>query len=153
FLAPFRAWELLLGASLALLPRHWAICGRSAQISAGLGLALIIASIVLLDQSQPFPGLLALPACLGTAMLILAGRHAAPLMPRVLSLRPAVAVGLISYSLYLWHWPLLALARYHLDRPLRWTELSAIVGASLLAAIATYRYVELPARHARLPLA
>ncbi len=153
FLAPFRAWELLLGASLALLPRHWAICGRGAQISAALGLSLIVASIVLLDQSQPFPGLLALPACLGAAMLILAGMHAAPLMTRVLSLRPAVAVGLISYSLYLWHWPLLALARYHVDRPLRWTELGAILGASLLAAIATYRYVEQPARHARLPLA
>jgi len=152
FLAPFRAWELLLGASLALLPRHPRMSGGSAQIWAGLGLTLIIASIALLDQSQPFPGLLALPACLGTAMLILAGMHHAPLVTRVLSLRPAVAVGLVSYSLYLWHWPLLALARYHFDRPLRWTELAAIVGASLLAAIATYRYVELPARHLRFHL-
>jgi hypothetical protein len=86
-------------------------------------------------------------------MLILAGMHEAPLVTRVLSVRPAVAVGLISYSLYLWHWPLLALARYHLDRPLRWPELALIVGVSLLAAIATYRYVEQPARHVRLPLA
>jgi len=86
-------------------------------------------------------------------MLILAGMHDAPLATRVLSLRPAVAVGLVSYSLYLWHWPLLALARYHFDRPLRWIELAAIVGASLLAAIATYRYVELPARHLRFHLA
>jgi peptidoglycan/LPS O-acetylase OafA/YrhL len=153
FLAPFRAWELLLGASLALLPRHPRMSWRSAQIAAGLGLSLILASIALLDERQSFPGLLALPACLGTAMLILAGMHEAPLVTRVLSVRPAVAIGLISYSLYLWHWPLLALARYHLDRPLRWTELTAIVGASLLAAIATYRYVEQPARHLRLPLA
>jgi peptidoglycan/LPS O-acetylase OafA/YrhL len=153
FLAPFRAWELLLGASLALLPRQPRMSLRRGQIAAGLGLALILASIVLLDERQPFPGLLALPACLGTAMLILAGMHDKPLVTRVLSVRPAVAVGLISYSLYLWHWPLLALARYHLDRPLRWTELAAIVGASLLAAIATYRYVEQPARHVRLPLA
>jgi peptidoglycan/LPS O-acetylase OafA/YrhL len=153
FLAPLRAWELLLGASLALLPRRPRMSGGSAQISAGLGLTLIIASIALLDESQPFPGLLALPACLGTAMLILAGSDDAPLVTRALSLRPAVAVGLISYSLYLWHWPLLALARYHVDRPLRWTELALIVGASVLAAIATYRYVEQPARHLRLHLA
>ena len=153
FLAPLRAWELLLGASLALLPRPSRMSGGGAQLSAGLGLTLIIASIVLLDESQPFPGLLALPACLGTAMLIRAGMHDAPLVTRMLSLRPAVAVGLISYSLYLWHWPLLALARYHFDRPLRWTELAAVVGASLLAAIATYRYVEQPARHARFHLA
>jgi peptidoglycan/LPS O-acetylase OafA/YrhL len=153
FLAPLRAWELLLGAALAILPRQPAISGRSAQISAGVGLSLIIASIVLLDESQPFPGLLALPACLGTAMLILVGTHAAPLVTRVLSLRPAVAVGLISYSLYLWHWPLLALARYHFDRPLRWTELVSILSASLLAAIVTYRYVEQPARHLRFHLA
>jgi peptidoglycan/LPS O-acetylase OafA/YrhL len=153
FLAPFRAWELLLGASLALLPRRPAICGRSAQIAATIGLSLIIASIVLLDESQPFPGLLALPACLGTAMLILAGMGEAPLVTRALSLRPAVAVGLISYSLYLWHWPLLALARYHFDRPLRWMELALILSASLLAAIATYRYVEQPARHVSFRLA
>jgi peptidoglycan/LPS O-acetylase OafA/YrhL len=153
FLAPFRAWELLLGASLALLPRHSWISGRGAQIFAGLGVALIVASIVLLDDSQPFPGLLALPACLGTGMLILAGRNDAPLVTRVLSLRPAVAVGLISYSLYLWHWPLLALARYHFDRPLRWTELAVVLGASLLAAVATYRYVEQPARHLKFPFA
>jgi len=147
FLAPLRAWELLLGVSLALLPRPSRMSGGGAQLSAGLGLTLIIASIVLLDENQPFPGLLALPACLGTAMLIRAGMHDAPLVTRMLSLRPAVAVGLISYSLYLWHWPLLALARYRFDRPLRWTELAAIVGASLLAAIAAYRYVEQPARN------
>src|SRR5262249_60418321 len=70
-----------------------------------------------------------------------------------LSLRPAVAVGLISYSLYLWHWPLLALARYHFDRPLRFTELALIMSASLLAAIATYHYVEQPARHVSFRLA
>ena len=85
---------------------------------------MIVASVLLLDERQAFPGLLALPACLGAALLILAGMERRPVITRMLSVRPAVAIGLISYSLYLWHWPLLSFARYHLDRPLQWTELA-----------------------------
>src|SRR5262249_58931125 len=75
FLAPFRAWELLLGASLALLPSSPAITARSAQIVAGLGLSMIIGSIVILNESQAFPGLLAVPAFLGAALLTGGGLH------------------------------------------------------------------------------
>ena len=153
FLAPFRAWELLLGAGLALLPRQPALSARAAELAAAAGASLILASVVLLDESRAFPGLLAVPACLGTALLIVVGMQHGALVTRMLSLRPAVAVGLISYSLYLWHWPLLAFARYYFDRPLRWTELACVLGASLLAAFATYRYVEQPARRLRFNLA
>jgi len=153
FLAPFRAWELLLGAWLALLPRHPVLSARTAELAAAAGLSLILASVVLLDESRAFPGLLAVPACLGTALLILAGIEHGPFLTRMLSLRPAVAIGLISYSLYLWHWPLLAFARYYFDRPLRSTELATVLGASLLAAVATYRYVEQPARRLSFNLA
>ncbi len=153
FLAPFRAWELLLGAALALLTWRLTLPAWAAEIAAGVGLSLIVGSIVLLDESQPFPGLLALPGCVGAALLILTGMDSKPLVTRMLSLRPAVAIGLISYSLYLWHWPLLAFARYHYDRPLQWTEVAGLLGASLLLAVATYHYVERPARHLRLNLA
>jgi len=147
FLAPYRAWELLLGAWLALLSPRLAINARNAQLCATAGLTMIIASIVLLDERQSFPGLLALPACLGTALLILAGLgQQLPTVTRLLSIKPAVAIGLVSYSLYLWHWPILAFARYNLDRPLRWSELIILLAVSLLAAAATYRYVEQPAR-------
>ena len=60
----------------------------AAEIAAGVGLSLIVASVVLLDESRPFPGLLALPACLGTALLILTGMDSQPLVTRMLSLRP-----------------------------------------------------------------
>jgi peptidoglycan/LPS O-acetylase OafA/YrhL len=153
FLAPFRAWELLLGAALALLAWRPSLPAWGTEALAGTGLALIVASVVLLDESQPFPGLLALPACLGTALLILVGMANRPLVTRMLSLRLPVAIGLVSYSLYLWHWPLLALARYHYDRPLQWAEVAGLLGASLLLAVLTYRYVETPARHLSINLA
>ena len=146
FLAPFRAWELLLGAALALLSRPPTITARTADICAGAGLSMIVASVLFLDESHAFPGLLALPPCLGAALLIVAGMEKQPAVTRLLSTGPAVAVGLISYSLYLWHWPILSFARYHLDRPLQWSELTGLLALSLLAAFATYRYVEQPAR-------
>src|SRR5215831_18847693 len=115
FLAPYRAWELLLGAWLALLSRRPKIGGaRRAELWTLIGLAMIVASIVLLDEAQNFPGLLALPACLGTALLIRVDPEQQPTVTRLLSTRLVVALGLVSYSLYLWHWPILAFARYHL---------------------------------------
>jgi peptidoglycan/LPS O-acetylase OafA/YrhL len=146
FLAPYRAWELLLGAWLALLSSPPQIGARRAELWTLIGLAMILASIVFLDEGQNFPGLLALPACLGTALLILVGTEQRPTVTRLLSTRLVVAFGLVSYSLYLWHWPILAFARYHFDRPLRWDELTILLALSLLAAAATYRYVEQPAR-------
>jgi len=146
FLAPFRAWELLLGAGLALLPKPAAVSPMLGELASSTGLAMIAASVVLLDETKPFPGLLALPPCLGAALLVFAGTDHRPLVTRLLSTRPAVALGLISYSLYLWHWPLLSLARYHFDRPLQWGEVGSLLGLSLLAAFVSYRYVEMPAR-------
>ena len=153
FLAPFRAWELLLGAALALMSRPPAITARTAELCAGAGLSMIVASVLFLDESHAFPGLLALPSCLGAALLIVAGMEKQPAVTRLLSTGPAVAVGLISYSLYLWHWPILSFARYHLDRPLQWSELTCLLAVSLLAAFATYRYVEQPARRLSMPRA
>jgi peptidoglycan/LPS O-acetylase OafA/YrhL len=153
FLAPFRAWELLLGAALALRTGRILLPAWGAEVAAGFGLSLIVASVVLLDESQPFPGLLALPACLGAGLLIFTGTEHKPLVNRMLSLRPFVTVGLISYSLYLWHWPLLSFARYHYGRQLQWHEVACLLGASLLLSLATYRYVELPARRLRPDLA
>jgi len=145
FLAPFRAWELLLGAGLVLLPKP-VVSPTLAELASSTGLALIVASVVLLDEAKSFPGFLALPACLGAALLIFAGAHHRPLVTRLLSTPPAVALGLISYSLYLWHWPLLSLARYQFDRPLQWGEVAGLLGLSLLAAFVSYRCVEMPAR-------
>lgn len=139
YLLPTRAWELMLGGLLALGVFGEPSTERSGKIASVVGLALILGPIFLYTPSTPFPGLAALPPVVGAALLIW-GRGWG------LSARPLVALGLISYSLYLWHLPVIDFAKYLLDRPLTIGEgLRAGLLSVALAAI-TYRYVETPFR-------
>jgi peptidoglycan/LPS O-acetylase OafA/YrhL len=149
YLAPARAWELLLGVFLALnTVRTWS--GRwLREIAAVAGLVLILASIAVFDSTTAFPGLAALVPCLGTVLVIQAGRgEGAPTqVARLLSRKSVVFVGLISYSLYLWHWPIFAFSRFWLGTthlPLSWA-LSGAAIAFVLASI-SWSYVERPFR-------
>ncbi len=148
FMLPTRAGELLLGALVA----HAVLRNARAKVSvtvvapmAFAGMVLLGLSLALLSEDQTFPGLRAVPPTLGTALLILAGHCRDNRVSRWLALKPLVWVGLISYSAYLWHWPLLALYRYgH-------TDVGAVAGLSmfaltLLLAWLTFLYVERPAR-------
>src|SRR5262249_5623720 len=108
YLLPFRAWELMLGALLALSP-----LSSSARMSTALarsGIALIVLSFLAFSGARRCPGQYALVPCIGAACLI----HAGPdtIVGRILSLKPLVFIGLISYSVYLWHWPMLVFTRY-----------------------------------------
>lgn len=112
FLSPFRAWELLAGSLLAL---HTVPPLRSRmlrELIAAAGLLAIVVACFVYDGGTTFPGLAALAPVLGTAALIHAGASGPSLAARLLQLPPMVWVGLISYSLYLWHWPLIVLTRY-----------------------------------------
>jgi peptidoglycan/LPS O-acetylase OafA/YrhL len=107
FFAPLRAWELLLGTIISqrYLP---AISGRVFRnLSSATGILLILASAHYYGEFTVFPGVAALAPCLGAALIIAAGETGPSLVGAILSWRPIVFVGLISYSLYLWHWPLL----------------------------------------------
>jgi peptidoglycan/LPS O-acetylase OafA/YrhL len=146
FLTPSRVWELMLGAVLALSHGRRPIAPTTAETLAAVGALLIVIAVSAPLQSHPLAACLALPACAGAAMLILSGIDRWTLVSRLLSLSPMVGIGLISYSLYLWHWPLLTFGRYHLDRPLHWDEIAVILGLSLLAAVVSYRLVERPLR-------
>ena len=113
FYMPYtRAWELLLGTiiSLGLFPRFRARWYREAATLVGIG--LVGYSVFRFSSQTPFPGLAALVPCVGTAIIIAAGESGVSLVGQALSLRPIVFVGLISYSLYLWHWPLIVLNGY-----------------------------------------
>src|SRR5262249_30635603 len=134
-----RAWELLLGVLIAW-PRIAAPRGRAWQEGAGLlGLALVVASGVGLSETMPMPGYAAFMPCLGAAFLILAGGWGGSFAGRGLSLRPVVFVGRISYSLYLWHWPVLVFLRmsdrFPADRYGLAIKIGALAGMMLLATL------------------
>jgi peptidoglycan/LPS O-acetylase OafA/YrhL len=151
FLLPTRAWELSVGALLALLPR--AGPGRTTRASlAGLcGLGLVAVAIVYpLTLLPTLP--VATPAVIGAALIIWAGRGGAGAASSVLGWRPLVFVGLISYSLYLWHWPIIVFARYYLVRELTWQEDLLSVPLMIGIAAASWQFIERPFRGSAVPI-
>lgn len=112
YFAPFRAWELAIGALLALAPLKTSR-PRAGAVLGLVGLAAIGATAVFMGPGQDFP-IAALVAAAGGAAILAAGALA-PAGPasRLLSTRPFVAIGKLSYAWYLWHWPLLSLGRIH----------------------------------------
>ena len=142
YLFPTRAWELLLGASLAagIFPRIAATGTRQGLALAGAG--LIIAGVLLVRPGNAFPVPWALLPCVGTALLL--GYGEASVVGRMLSLAPIRYVGRISYSVYLWHWPIIALYRTETGIALDPAETAVLVLASLAAGAVSYHLVELP---------
>ena len=143
FVTPTRVWELGLGGVLALLPT--AVTARVARVGmlGWAGLVVVIVSAFTLDGSAAFPGAVALWPVIGTVLLLAAGSSRARLGPaRVLSAGPAVALGDISYSLYLWHWPLIVFWTTWTGRPAGPLDGAAVLVAALLLSTATKRYVE-----------
>ena len=141
-----RAWEFAVGALLALmLSRIPRIPSGAMTVIALLGVLLIFAAAVLLNDETPFPGLAALLPVGGTLLLLLAGSQRVSLINRTLASRPLVLVGDISYSWYLWHWPVIVfVALLWPDQPL---ALVAAAAGSMLPAALSYRLVEQPLRH------
>jgi len=144
YLLPFRLGEFALGAILAAPNMRAASKGLIADIICGLGLGLIIISALLFTSETPFPGLWAIPPCLGTSLLIWAGPS--PIIGRILSMRPFVWTGLISYSLYLIHWPLIVFWQAYTFRPLTLVDSIIIIIISFALAGLMYRFVEQPFR-------
>jgi peptidoglycan/LPS O-acetylase OafA/YrhL len=146
FLLPTRAWELLLGALLVLTPLAALPNRSSAELCSAIGAALLIYSVFFLSDVTPFPGANALFPCLGAALLIYAGTSHSTICNRAISLKPIVFVGVISYSLYLFHWPLIVLSRYYLLRNPRGLEIALLCAASVALATASHAFVEAPFR-------
>lgn len=146
FLLPTRAWELLAGALIAVLALDgtaWA--ERRAAALSGLGLAAILCAFLLLDETTPFPGVAALVPVGGAACLILAGGRGG-LVSRLLAHPGPVAIGKLSYALYLWHWPIFSLTDYALFAASPAQRLGLKLGLTAAAAVASYLLIERPAR-------
>src|SRR6185436_20204183 len=108
-----------------------------------VGLAALVGTTVVLTAATPFPGSVALIPTLGTAAVIASGPAAGRLGPvRVLGSKPMRWIGSLSYSLYLWHWPLVVLATATLGVKLTLTQGLAVVSASFVPAYLSYRFVE-----------
>ncbi|WP_299441477.1 acyltransferase family protein [uncultured Phycicoccus sp.] len=152
FVTPTRLWEMGIGALVALGARRWARLAPSAAVALGwLGLLALAASALLVDASTPWPGSAALAPTLATAAVIVAGFAAGRHGPERLLGRPTMVwVGGLSYSLYLWHWPVLRVADWSgVETDIGGGSLvagSAAIGVSVVLAWLSYRFVEHPIR-------
>jgi peptidoglycan/LPS O-acetylase OafA/YrhL len=140
-----RAWEFALGALLALVAARLVIRSRMVVLAVGLlGAAMLGASLWLVTEGTPFPGVWTLLPVLGTSLLILVGTHTPNVLSSALATRPLATIGDYSYSVYLWHWPFIVFAA------LLWPEVSyaplAAATLSLGPALASFRWVEQPFR-------
>ncbi|WP_338488794.1 acyltransferase family protein [Pseudomonas trivialis] len=151
FLLHLRAWELLAGAMLAVLPaREWRASPALAQwVSLG-AMGLILIAVFGFDSQTAFPGAAALLPVLGVVGLIWANGQQYTWIGRLLSSKVMVGLGLISYSWYLWHWPVFVYANYAAVDGLSATELGALMLLSLVLGYLSWRFVETPFREKRL---
>lgn len=144
YMLPTRAWEIMAGCFVAFV----VFSGIKLNIYLSefcsiLGTALVCSSLFLISDSDYIPGIGAAPAVFGTALMIIAGGSTC--IARFISLKPFIAVGLVSYSAYLWHWPILAFLRYSL------IEITPVIGgfvifATFLMAALSFFFVEHPLR-------
>ena len=147
FLLPTRGWELLLGALAAVLGARLQTGPTASNILSAAGLGMIAAAVFFFDRSTPTPGVQTLLPTAGAALVLLYARASGSWAGWILSRRPAVWVGLISYSAYLWHQPLLVFFRYATPGQMglgrTWI---AIIGAIVLGYL-SWRLVEMPIRN------
>ena len=147
YLAPARAWEFAAGAGLVLVaPRARSLSATAATVASIAGLGLIAAASIWFDDTTAFPGVAAVVPVAGTALLVVAGEspHRGPIR-RALECRPSQWLGDLSYSWYLWHWPVIVFAAALW--PGREVVVAAAAVASLAPALASYRLVENPIRY------
>ncbi|MEJ5083873.1 acyltransferase family protein [Ochrobactrum sp. MYb379] len=150
YMLPSRAFQLCAGGFCLFLAQapFWKNISTRILLPIGIaGGALVAGSAYILSGQDPFPGLNAIPVTLGASLLLLAGTKP-NILSRALSLKPLIFIGGISYSMYLWHWPILAYLRYayvNIDFTIGTAVFIAIIFLSYLST----RYIEGPFRHSR----
>jgi peptidoglycan/LPS O-acetylase OafA/YrhL len=143
FLSPMRIWELLAGSIAAFIAEKRGV--QNNNLPAFLGLFAIVFSIIAYDETVPFPSVYSLVPVLGTVLLVLyAGKDT--FVAKLLSTKAFVGIGLISYSMYLWHQPVLAFLKIYLKSPPNDFANYAVIFLTVILAIGTWRFVEQPFR-------
>jgi len=146
FLLPTRAWELMIGGLICFLPLPTRVPRWVLGLASWISLVAILWAGWFYQTSTPFPGFSALIPCAATAILIYANSLSLSFPAALLASRPFVFVGLISYSLYLWHWPILALYRYANEESLSVLTGILLLSTAFFAAVLSWRYIETPFR-------
>jgi peptidoglycan/LPS O-acetylase OafA/YrhL len=148
YLAPQRAWELMVGSLLAMPGFFYPTKRILQEACAAVGVALVLLAAFAYRSSTPFPGFTAVAPVAGAALVLLGCDRGGTIVGRVLSLRPLKRIGLWSYSLYLVHWPLIVYARQIWPTGGR-LQSYLVIAASILLGWLLYRFVEMPFRGRR----
>jgi peptidoglycan/LPS O-acetylase OafA/YrhL len=149
FVTPTRVWEFALGALIGLAGAKVALPRIAANLASAAGLAMILGSALLFDHATEFPGYLALVPTVGTGLVIIAGTRPGKQWHTALSSSPPVQfLGNVSYSLYLWHWPLIVLAPFFLsdvfgtDGVLTFTQRAGVLVVAVALSYLSKKLVE-----------
>ena len=168
YLLPSRAWELLAGCLLATITvkSRSGVSGQSSEqtraavaaknllylralllkLAPPLGLLAVLSSILFIKEGPHFPGFVALLPVIGTVAILLPQGETPSWSERILSIKPLAAIGKISYSLYLWHWPVFSLVDYKMIFSSEIARLAIKISITLFATALTYKFIENPAR-------
>lgn len=152
FATTTRMWELGLGGILAIIIPKISVRAFPAAVAGWTGFAMVVVSAVAYSTKMQFPGWVALVPVVGTMLIIGAGSGLASTpavysLARILSLRPMTYVGDISYSLYLWHWPVIVFYVFLLGRAPGFYHGAVILAISMILAVLSYKFIEQPLRH------
>ncbi len=153
YLLPTRAWEMGLGGVGAMInfnSKGVSLANRVSpiikQILAYAGIGMILTPFFLFTHSTVFPGLSALPSCVGTILVLLFASNQTHI-GKFLTFKPLVIIGLMSYSLYLWHQPIFAFFRIWWITPPSLTQVCALIAATFVGSWLSLRFIETPFRN------
>jgi peptidoglycan/LPS O-acetylase OafA/YrhL len=151
YLSPFRAWEFALGGVVALWHGRWRGHGLIAEFLALASLAVICLSFLLMNDTLHFPGIGAFPVTAATAVIIFLCTRMTLITGSLLSFSPLAAVGRSSYSLYLWHWPIIVFYRIQFNAEPGLIEQVGLLACCLIVAGLSYRFIEQPFLRIEIP--
>jgi len=153
YLLPTRAWELLLGAFVAFIPQKQFFKPFVLKLLGIIGAMLIVVSILFYNHNLAFPAYGALAPCVGAALIIWVGsQHNLGVkggVSRILGTKPLVFVGLISFSLYLIHWPLIVFFKYYRLDVLTALDVTIILISTLVLSLFSWQFIEKPFRYSK----
>ena len=143
YMLPTRAWELAIGASINFVSLPKKLPEWINNVLSYLGVTLIIVGLFIIDHNNLYPGWLALLPSIGTASLIYSLNNHQNIVSKLLTLKPSLFLGKISYSAYLWHWPIVVYYRIYInERAFNLFEVVGLIAASLFAGYISWKYVE-----------